>query len=475
MILCLLASKMKEPPIEFPILACFMYKNRVAIENLGNFLLKILGIFVSLPQKSRFMYYQRLIEDAIALKLKSSGAVLVAGPKFCGKTTTCMLYQNSFVKLNTKQAIAMARMNPRAVLNGDKPRLIDEWQKAPDIWNQVKDDLDFEYQFGKYILTGSSTPADKTEIHHTGAGRIAPLTMRPMTLWESKESKGTVSLKDLFEGGKNFPWDINADFTLDDVAFLLCRGGWPISVLAPRDIAIEITKNYYNGLFVFEDSENERFRNKKPEVLRMILRSYARNISSEAAVSTIISDIRQSNERTMDTKTYDDYMDALKDLYIIEDMDAWNPNIRSKTSIRSTPTRHFVDTSIACRSLGVSPGDLIKDLNSFGLFYEDFAVRDLRVYADCLGGTLKHYRDNAGLECDAVVHLEDGRWGGIEIKLGGDDLIDEGAESLKTLRNKIIEKSDEKAPSFLLVLTAVGGAYKRDDGVYVAPINLLKP
>ena len=415
------------------------------------------------------MYYQRLIEDAIALKLKSSGAV------FCGKTTTCMLYQKSFVKLNTKQAIAMARMNPRAMLNGDKPRLIDEWQKAPDIWNQVKDDLDFEYQFGKYILTGSSTPADKTEIHHTGAGRIAPLTMRPMTLWESKESKGTVSLKDLFEGGMNFPWDMNADFTLDDVAFLLCRGGWPISILAQRDIAIEITKNYYNGLFVFEDSENERFRNKKPEVLRMILRSYARNISSEAAVSTIISDIRQSNERTMDAKTYDDYMDALKDLYIIEDMDAWNPNIRSKTSIRSTPTRHFVDTSIACRSLGVSPGDLMKDFNSFGLFYEDFAVRDLRVYADCLGGTVKHYRDNAGLECDAVVHLEDGRWGGIEIKLGGDDLINDGAESLKKLRDKIVEKSDEKAPSFLLVLTAVGGAYKRDDGVYVAPINLLKP
>lgn len=474
-ILCLLASINEEIPIELLFLSNFMHKNRVLIENLGNFSLKILGIFVSLPQNSRFMYYQRLIEDAIALKLKSSGAVLVAGPKFCGKTTTCMLYQKSFVKLNTKQAIAMARMNPRVMLNGDKPRLIDEWQKAPDIWNQVKDDLDFEYQFGKYILTGSSTPADKTDIHHTGAGRIAPLTMRPMTLWESKESKGTVSLKDLFEGGKNFPWDMNADFTLDDIAFLLCRGGWPISVLAQRDIAIEITKNYYNGLFVFEDSENERFRNKKPEVLRMILRSYARNISSEAAVSTIISDIRQSNERTMDTKTYDDYMDALKDLYIIEDMDAWNPNIRSKTSIRSTPTRHFVDTSIACRSLGVSPGDLMKDLNSFGLFYEDFAVRDLRVYADCLGGTVKHYRDNAGLECDAVVHLEDGRWGGIEIKLGGDDLINDGAESLKKLRDKIVEKSDEKAPSFLLVLTAVGGAYKREDGVYVAPINLLKP
>ena len=417
------------------------------------------------------MYYQRLIEDQIALKLKSSGAVLVAGPKFCGKTTTCMLYQKSFMKLNTKQAITMAQMNPKAVLNGEKTRLIDEWQKVPDIWNQVKDDLDFDYQFGKYILTGSSTPADKTDVHHSGVGRITPLNMRPMTLWESKESKGTVSLKDLFNGGEHFPWDMNTEFTLDDVAFLLCRGGWPISVLAPRDIALEITKNYYNGLFVFEDSENERFRNKKPEVLRMILRSYARNISSEAAVSTIISDIRQSNERTMDTKTYDDYMDALKDLFIIEDMEAWNPNIRSKTSIRSTPTRHFVDTSIACRSLGVSPGDLMKDLNSFGLFYEDFAVRDLRVYADTLDGTVKHYRDNAGLECDAVVHLEDGRWGGIEIKLGGDDLIKEGAESLITLRNKIVEKSDEKAPSFLLVLTAVGGAYKREDGVYVAPIN----
>ena len=421
------------------------------------------------------MYYQRLIEEAIDRKLMSSGAVLVAGPKFCGKTTTCMLYQKSFVKLNTKQAISMARMDPKGALIGEKPRLIDEWQKAPDIWNQVKDELDFNYEFGSYILTGSSTPADKTEVYHSGAGRIAPLTMRPMSLWESKESKGTVSLKDLFEGKKDNLWDMNTEFTLDDVAFLLCRGGWPVSVLAPHEIALEVTKNYYGGLFVFEDSENERFRNKKPEVLRMILRSFARNISTEAAVSTILADIRQSNERTMDVKTYDDYMEALKDLYIIEDMEAWNPNIRSKTSIRSTPTRHFVDTSIACRSLGVSPDDLKHDLNSFGLFFEDFAVRDLRIYAETLGGTVKHYRDNAGLECDAVVHLEDGRWAGIEIKLGGDDLVNEGAESLKTLRNKIVEKSDEQAPSFLLVLTAIGGAYRREDGVFVAPINLLRP
>ena len=246
-------------------------------------------------------------------------------------------------------------------------------------------------------------------------------------------------------------------------------------MLAPKDIAIEITKNYWNGLFVFEDCENERFRNKKPEILKMIVRSYARHISTEAAISTIIADVRQSNERTMDPKTFDDYMEALKDLYIVEDMAAWNPNIRSKTSIRSTPTRHFVDTSIACRALGVMPEDLHRDLESFGLFFEDMAVRDLKVYAGTLGGEVLHYRDNAGLECDAVVHLDDGRWGAIEIKLGGDELVEAGANSLKLLKAKIEEKSDEMAPSFLMVLTAVGGAYQREDGVYVAPINLLKP
>ncbi len=421
------------------------------------------------------MYYKRLIEKDIELKLRTSGAVVVAGPKFCGKTTTCMLYQKSFVKLNTKQTITMARMNPKWALEGEKPRLIDEWQKAPDLWNQIKDDLDFDYQFGKFILTGSSTPADKTEVHHSGAGRIVPVKMRPMSLWESQESKGTVSLIELFDEKSDYPWDLNSEISLEDIAFLICRGGWPISVRAPKDIAVEITKNYYNGLFVFEDCENERFRNKKPEVLKMILKSYARHISTEAAISTIIADVRQSNERTMDPKTFDDYMEALKDLYVIEDLPAWNPNIRSKTIIRSTPTRHFIDTSIACRALGVSPNDLMNDLESFGLFFEDFAVRDLSIYANAIGGTVTHYRDNTGLECDAVVHLEDGRWGAIEIKLGGDELIEHGAQSLKNLRDKITSISEERAPSFLMVLTAVGGAYRREDGVYVAPINLLKP
>lgn len=407
--------------------------------------------------------------------MKSSGAVLVAGPKFCGKTTTCMRFQKSFLKLSTKQTITMARMNPKGALQGEKPRLIDEWQKAPDIWNQVRDDLDMDYQFGKYILTGSSTPADKTEVHHSGAGRITPVKMRPMSLWESNESKGEVSLSELFGQNDDFPWVMNENWKLEDVAHVLCRGGWPISVIAQKDIAVEITRNYFNGLFVFEDCENERFRNKDPEVLKMIVRSYARHISTEAAKTTIIKDVRQQNERTMDPKTFDDYLEALKDLYILEDMQAWNPSIRSKTSIRSTPTRHFVDTSIACRALNVGPEDLMQDLETFGLMFEDMAVRDLQIYADTIGGEVRHYRDNAGLECDAVVHLEDGRWGAIEIKLGGDDLVEAGAVSLKALRDKIVEKSDERAPSFLMVLTAVGGAYEREDGVLVAPVNMLKP
>lgn len=421
------------------------------------------------------MYYKRLIEKNIERKMKSSGAVLVAGPKFCGKTTTCMRFQKSFLKLSTKQTITMARMNPKGALQGEKPRLIDEWQKAPDIWNQVRDDLDMDYQFGKYILTGSSTPADKTEVHHSGAGRITPVKMRPMSLWESKESKGEVSLSELFGQNDDFPWVMNEDWKLEDVAHVLCRGGWPISVIAQKDIAVEITRNYFNGLFVFEDCENERFRNKDPEVLKMIVRSYARHISTEAAKTTIIKDVRQQNERTMDPKTFDDYLEALKDLYILEDMQAWNPSIRSKTSIRSTPTRHFVDTSIACRALNVGPEDLMHDLETFGLMFEDMAVRDLQIYADTIGGEVRHYRDNAGLECDAVVHLEDGRWGAVEIKLGGDDLVEAGAVSLKALRDKIVEKSDERAPSFLMVLTAVGGAYEREDGVLVAPVNMLKP
>ena len=420
-------------------------------------------------------YYKRLIESKIESKLKSSGAILVSGPKFCGKTTTCMLYQKSFIKLNTRQAIELAKLNPKNTLIGEKPRLIDEWQAVPDIWNQIKDALDFEYLFGQYILTGSSTPVDKTQIYHSGAGRIVPLKMRPLTLYESEESKGIVSLADLFNNPTQDFFENNDDFTISDIAYLLCRGGWPISVQEDKELGLEITRNYFDSLFIFENCENEKFRNKKPEIFKMILRSYARNISSEAPNSIIINDIKSSNDRTMDPKTFDEYMDALKDLYIIEDVKAWNPNIRSKTSIRSSDTRHFVDTSIACRALNIYPNDLLNDLKSFGLFFEDFAVRDLSVYLSILNGEVKHYRDNAGLECDAVLHLPNGKWAAIEIKLGGETLVNEGVKSLTTLKNKLAEKSDETPPAFMMVLTAFGPLYKRPDGIYVVPINCLKP
>lgn len=420
------------------------------------------------------MYYNRYIESKIGRTMRSSGAVLVAGPKFCGKTTTCMRFQKSMVKLNTRQMIELAKINPAQMLKGEQPRLIDEWQTVPDIWNYVKEDLDADYQFGKYILTGSSTPADKTQVHHSGAGRITPVPMRTMSSYESGDSTGEVSLEALFEGRPLEQIVLNEEFSLDDVAFLACRGGWPVSLVEDREQALDITRNYYNSLFVFEDSDNEQFRNKKPEILKMILRSVARNISTEAPYQTIIADVRQTNERQLDTKTFDSYLEALKDLYIIEDIQAWNPNIRSKTSIRSTPTRHFIDTSIACRALNISPPDLLADLQSFGLFFEDMAVRDLSVYASVLGGEVRHYRDNAGLECDAVIHLEDGRWGAVEIKLGGERLIGEGIRSLGRLKNKIAKKSDEPLPSFMTVLTATGPMYQDADGIYIVPINCLK-
>lgn len=420
------------------------------------------------------MYYSRYVEKEIERALKTSGAVLVAGPKFCGKTTTCSLFEKSEIRLNNKQTIDIARMNPKQILDGEYPRLIDEWQKVPDIWNHIKAKLDENYRFGSYILTGSSTPADKKEIHHSGAGRITPVKMRTMSLAESGESKGLVSLGEMFEGTYESRYYENGEFDLKEVAFLICRGGWPISVLSDRDISLDITRNYYNSLFLLEDSDNELFRNKRPEVLKQVLRSYARNISTEAPLQTIIEDIREQNSRTFDNKTFSDYVEALQDLFIIEDMEAWNPNIRSKTSIRTTPTRHFVDTSIACRAMNIMPVDLMNDLNSFGLFFEDFAVKELRIYASSLRGEVRHYRDNTGLECDSVVHLEDGRWAAIEIKLGGDKLINEGAENLKRLRKKLAEKSDEKAPAFLMILTATGPLYQRDDGVYVVPVNCLK-
>ncbi len=419
------------------------------------------------------MYYARYVEKAISRALLSSGAVLVSGPKFCGKTTTCMRFQESFVKLNNSQIIALANLDPKSMLRGEKPRLVDEWQKAPELWDFIKADLDEDYQFGQYILTGSSTPVDKTSVHHSGAGRITPLSMGTMSLFESEDSAGLVSLEALFDDAY-VPTALNEDYALEETAFLACRGGWPISVLADRQIALDVTRNYYASLFVFEDYENEQFRGKNPRIFRSILRSYARNVSTEASVKTILDDVRQSDERTLDRKTLESYLEALRDIFVIRDIEAWSPSIRSKTSIRSTPTRHFVDTSIACCALGIGPQDLLEDLSTFGLIFEDMAVRDLAVYAAAQGAEVRHYRDNTGLECDAIIRRPNGQWAAVEIKLGGEEAVASAAKNLHRLASNLTEKSSEGAPAFMMVLTATGPLYTREDGVLVVPINMLK-
>lgn len=415
------------------------------------------------------MYLDRSVEKKLEKKIASSSVVVVVGPKFCGKTTTALRYAKSSTRLNTSTAIQIASMNPSAVIAGEKLRVIDEWQTVPELWDELREYVDNNPGFGQFLLTGSSTPEDKSKIFHSGAGRIVKLMMRSMSLYESNESKGIVSLGELFNNDITI-YDLNKEQTLENIAYLICRGGWPMAVTAPNEVALEVTKNYYSGLFNFEYSDNEKFRNKKPDVMKMVLRSYARNISTEASIQTIRNDVIEKNNRTMDTKTIDDYISALEDLFIIEDIDAWCPKLRSKTTVRSTPTRHFVDTSIATAALGISPADLLNDLESLGLFFEDMAVRDLKIYSDLIDGEVKHYRDSSGLECDAVIHLENGKWGAIEIKLGGEKLIEEGAKNLLKLQSNVVGTK----PKFLMVLTAVGSAYRREDGVYVVPLNCLK-
>ena len=415
------------------------------------------------------MYLDRSVEKKLEKKIASSSVVVVVGPKFCGKTTTALRYAKSSTRLNTSTAIQIASMNPSAVIVGEKLRVIDEWQTVPELWDELREYVDNNPGFGQFLLTGSSTPEDKSKIFHSGAGRIVKLMMRSMSLYESNESKGIVSLGELFNNDITI-YDLNKEQTLENIAYLICRGGWPMAVTAPNEVALEVTKNYYSGLFNFEYSDNEKFRNKKPDVMKMVLRSYARNISTEASIQTIRNDVIEKNNRTMDTKTIDDYISALEDLFIIEDIDAWCPKLRSKTTVRSTPTRHFVDTSIATAALEISPADLLNDLEILGLFFEDMAVRDLKIYSDLIDGEVKHYRDSSGLECDAVIHLENGKWGAIEIKLGGEKLIEDGAKNLLKLQSNVVGTK----PSFLMVLTAVGSAYRREDGVYVVPLNCLK-
>lgn len=417
-------------------------------------------------------YLHRYIEKEIELALDSSGVVVVEGPKFCGKTTTSKIYSKSSYSLDTKQKIELVQSNPEAILSGETPRLIDEWQNVPDLWNYARTEVDNrESKFGQFIFTGSSTPAEKDEIYHSGAGRIVKIKMKPMSLSETAESKGLVSLSDLFNGLDEL-FFLNENYNLNNTAFFICRGGWPLSLTDDRDRALRITRNYCSTLFSFENSKNKKFRNKKPELFKMIMRSYARNVSTEARRTKMLADINKHEDRNLSEETFDDYLEALRDLYIIADLDAWNPNFRSKTAVITSPTRHFVDTSLAAYSLNISPDDLLNDPETFGLFFEDFAVKELSIYTQFLGGEIRHYRDSNGLECDAVIHLENGEYCLIEIKLGGEALIEDGCSTLHALKRKILAEG-RKAPAFLMVLTAVGDAFIKDD-VFIVPINMIK-
>ncbi len=416
-------------------------------------------------------YYPRLIEKTIERKLRTSGAVLVNGPKFSGKTTTCSLLSKSKIALIDDDLINMVAADSKIALEGEAPRLIDEWQTIPNLWNLVRKEVDDRSSFGQFILTGSATPSDSEKRHHSGAGRIAEIKMRPMSLFESLDSKGSVSLKSLFDDDGYSFFDANDGCSLSDIAFYLCRGGWPMALAPNREDALEITRNYYEGLFNFRASNNPTLHRKRPEVLRAILRSYARNVSSEASQSSMIEDLKRKGI-SIDEKTFHSYLNIASDFFIVEDMEAWTPELRSKTAIRTAPTRHFVDPSIACCSLYASPKDLLNDPSSFGLLFEDLAVRDLRVYAESLGGKLMHYRDKNGLEIDSIAHLSDGRWGAIEIKLGSPEGVQEGVKHLLQL-DELLAPTFKK-PSFKMVLTAVGKAYRLENGVYVCPINLLR-
>lgn len=420
-------------------------------------------------------YKKRIADELLKRKLKGKGAVLIQGPKWCGKTTTAEQIASSILYManpeEKEQNLTLADLNPSLLLKGDVPRLIDEWQMAPKLWDAVRFEIDHRGQEGQFILTGSSVPANMDDISHTGTGRFAWLTMRPMSLYESGESTGTVSLLELF----NHTVQLNGvnKLALDDIAYLCCRGGWPRSIFMDKDIALDQAYDYYDAIV---NSDISRVDNvsRNPERAKNLMRSYARNIGSQASNETLRNDMINNDVFSLDTDTVYSYLNALKKIFVIEEAPAWNPNLRSKTAIRTSETRYFIDPSIAAASLGMGPNDLINDLNTFGLIFEALCIRDLRVYAESINGSVYHYKDATDLECDAVIHLRNGSYGLIEIKLGGDKLINEGAENLKKVRGKIDVKKMNN-PSFLMVLTATGQyAYEREDGIYVVPIGCLK-
>lgn len=420
-------------------------------------------------------YKQRIADRILERKVLGKGAVLIEGPKWCGKTTTAKQLAKSVLDLGDsavlKQSSGLIEISPKTLLDGDTPRLIDEWQALPPIWDSIRSEVDKRSEPSQFILTGSSVLPEANETVHSGTGRFATIKMRPMSLYESGESTGTISIRDLFEG-KSIEIQQNT-LEVDDIAYLTCRGGWPWATIISKDVALDQAFDYVDSVTQRDIQRVDKVK-RSAERAKLLLRSYARNISQQVSYSTIRKDMLSNDASTLDEDTVADYIKALKKLFVIEDLAAWNPNIRSKAAIRTNDTRHFVDPSIGTAVLGLGPKDLINDLKSFGFFFEDMVVRDLRVYAEALDGELYHYRDSSGLECDTVLHRRNGSYALMEVKLGGEQNIEDGAKNLLSLAENI-DTDKMPVPSFMAVIVGVGQyAYQRKDGVYVIPIGCLK-
>lgn len=425
-------------------------------------------------------YRPRIADIIIQEKLEAKGAILVRGPKWCGKTTTCEQHSRSILYMSQPSSrdsnLELAKIDPSLLLQGDTPRLIDEWQVAPQLWDAVRFEVDHRRKRAQFILTGSAVPVAKNggqPIYHTGTGRFAIIDMLPMSLYESGDSTGEVSLSELFESPETIR-GIN-NLQLIDIAYLTCRGGWPYSVQADisKKAALSQSRDYLD-LVVEEDISRVDGVERNVKRARTILRSYARHQGTQTPVSMIRKDVRSNDSDSITDDTIASYLNALRQIFVIKDLNAWNPNLISKSAIRTSPTRYFSDPSIATAALRIGPKDLIQDLPTFGHIFETLCIRDLRAYTLPIDGDVFHYRDSNGLECDAVIHLHNGKYGLVEIKLGGEKLIEEGAVNLKKLAS-IIDTGRMSAPSFMMILTAVGNyAYRRQDGIYIVPIGCLK-
>lgn len=421
-----------------------------------------------------FSYRPRIVDSALKRKLRGKGAVLIEGPKWCGKTTTAEQVSKSTLSVDDPSTVntnkILSEIDPERLLTGDHPRLLDEWQVAPKLWDAVRHHVDRHKGQGQFILTGSSVPADISETIHSGTGRFGWLVMRPMSLYESGDSTGDVSLASLFESQ---PISGCSDLDLDRLTFLICRGGWPESVDMDDDVALDQAFDYIDAVIRNDMSRVDNIR-RDPQKVRMLLRSYARNQGTQISQASISADISSNDTEGVSEETVSEYLQALRKLYVIEDMKAWNPNLRSKTAIRTSDTRYFVDPSLAAASLRIGPQDLINDLNTTGFFFEALAVRDLRVYAESLDGDVYHYKDNLDNECDVVIHLRDGRYALLEVKLGGERLIDEGVRTLKDVLRRIDTDKMGK-PAFMAIITGTERyAYRRDDGIIILPLGALK-